>query len=94
MKKRKKHEMYEIGYREEIVKEHEGGKGYKTIARERGIGLRSIKQWCKWKKEYGVAKQVTGKQLGRPKKIGETIEEEVERLRMEIELLKKVRELL
>jgi transposase len=94
MKERKRHEMYEIGFREEIVREHDGGKGYKTIARERGIGVRLIKQWCKWKGEYGIAKQVTGKQLGRPRKRGETIEEEVERLRMEIEILKKVRELL
>ena len=53
-----------------------------------------IVYWCKWKKQYGIPKQITGKRKGRPKAKPDSLEERLKFLEMENALLKKFNELL
>lgn len=88
---------YPIEFRQTVVREHsEDGLSISYLCVKYGIHKRQINNWCKWTKEYGVPKQMTGKQRGRSKAESseETLEQKVKRLEMENALLKKYRELL
>lgn len=85
---------YGIEFRAKIVALKESGVTYTQIEDEYGVGQSQVRDWTRWTREYGTPKQITGKPRGRPKKIFETQEQELARLRMENALLKKFHELL
>lgn len=86
---------YTIEFREKLLTEHEQGVSFSMLSKQYNINERVIKRWSKWKRENGIPKQVTGRvRKGRPRAKPETLEEEVKRLRMENEVLKKFHELL
>ena len=86
---------YSLEFREKILAERELGVSFSMLSKQYNINERVLKRWAKWKRENGKPKQVTGKiRTGRPKNKPETLEEEVKRLRMENEVLKKFHELL
>lgn len=92
-KKGMKH--YSIEFRQKIVDLHlKVGISVSQLSEEYSLNPSQIKFWCKWFKQYGVPKQLTGKKRGRPTNKEETLEQEVKRLRMENEVLKKYHELL
>ena len=86
---------YPLEFRQMVVDLHLN-KGYskRCLCKEYGISSDTqVEDWCRWYKQYGVPKQITGKVRGRPK-ISSSLEEDNKRLRMENELLKKFHELL
>lgn len=86
---------FSLESRNKILSEHELGVSFSMLSKQYNINERTLKRWAKWKRENGIPKQVTGKiRKGRPKTNPETLEEEVKRLRMENEVLKKFHELL
>lgn len=86
---------YPLEFRQKIVDLHiSKGLSLSQLAQDYNIARDRVALWCRWQKQYGVPKQITGKKKGRPKIRTETLEEEVKRLRMENEVLKKFHELL
>ncbi len=86
---------YSTEFRENVLSEHEFGISFSMLSKKYNVDERVLKRWSKWKRENGSPKQVSGKiRKGRPRAKPESIEEEVKRLRMENEVLKKFHELL
>lgn len=85
---------YSIVFRQMVVDERLKGETLSVLEKKYNVGPDQIVNWVKWFKQYGTPKQITGKRRGRPSHKEETLEEEVKRLRMENEVLKKYRELL
>ena len=86
---------YPLEIREKIEKLNTlDGISFSQITQEFGVHESQIKSWCKWKRQYGIPKQMTGKKRGRSKVKIESLEEENKRLKMENQLLKKFNELL
>lgn len=87
---------YSLEFRQEVVNKHlDEGISTSQLCREYGLCETQIKLWCRWWRQYGLPKQLTGKTKGRPKATGEeTLEQKVKRLEMENALLKKFNELL
>lgn len=85
---------YPIEFRQMVVNERLKGVSLFVLEKKFNVGQSQIVNWVKWFKQYGSPKQVTGKKRGRPSHKEETLEEEVKRLRMENEVLKKYHELL
>lgn len=92
-KKGMKH--YPIELREKLVQLRlSGEKSLTQLTKEFSIDKTQILDWCKWKEQYGIPRQLTGKKKGRVRHTVETLEEKVKRLEMENTLLKKFHELL
>jgi len=86
---------YPLEFREKIVKLHiVDGFSYAQTTQKFGLHETQIKDWCRWKRQYGIPKQMTGKKKGRPKALPDSLEERVKYLEMENTLLKKFNELL
>lgn len=87
---------YPLEFRQEIVrKRFEVGNSITQLCNEYGLNHTQVEAWCRWQRQYGIPKQLTGKKRGRPRISGdETLEQKVKRLEMENALLKKFNELL
>jgi transposase-like protein len=66
------------------------------LCEQYGLHETQVKDWCRWQRQYGLPKQLTGKKRSRPRTVigEETLEQKVKRLEMENALLKKFNELL
>lgn len=92
-KKGMKH--YSIEFRQKIVDLHlKEGVSVSQLSEEYCLNPSQIHFLCQRFRKYGTPKQLTGKKRGRPTNKEETLEQEVQRLRMENEVLKKYHELL
>ena len=92
-KKGMKH--YSLEFRRKIADLHFNGTTFRQIEFEYGVSETQTKLWCKWIRENGEPRQITGKKKrGRPKHSEENTEEKIKRLEMENTLLKKFHELL
>jgi len=86
---------YSIECRHDIVNEYKKGCiSRNDLCEKYGIHKTQLRNWSIWVKQYGIPKQLTGKQRGRPHKVEETLEMKIKRLEMENTLLKKFHELL
>jgi len=88
---------YPLCFRQEVVNKHDlEGISYSHLSKQYQVPQRRIQLWCQWQRQYGLPKQMTGKQRGRPKTSDkeESLVQKVKRLEMENELLKKFNELL
>jgi len=86
---------YSLEFRQKIVDEHtKQGYTINFLTQKYSLNPSQVKAWCRWQKQYGIPKQVTGKTKGRPKIRYESLEEEIRHLRMENAVLKKYHELL
>jgi transposase len=95
---------YPLEFRQMIVDLHlEKKRSYRQIREEYGLGNKVVRVWCKWYRENGIAKSIKkwgvreeeeGKKKGSEKEEIKRLKKEVEELRMENDILKKVHELL
>lgn len=81
---------YPRSVKEQAVKMHlDEGMTNAEIMKTLGIvSERRVRKWCETYRKYGVVDSPSSKPKGRPRKYERSPQEEIEHLRMEIELLR------
>lgn len=86
---------YPLDFRQKIVNLHiNEGFSLERLSLDYELNRSQVLSWCRWQRQYGLPKQMTGKKRGRPKVNPDSLEERLKFLEMENALLKKFNELL
>ena len=90
MTKKKRVKRYSPEIKTDIVQQHKKGKSVKAMSREYGISRYAIQSWCGLvgkSKDEGIPKRIE-RPRKKPPETEEEFRKEVERLKMENELLR------